>query len=194
MPRLVSPTALHALRASSTITAGPAAASRGVAAFSCFLSTAAGASALPRNSVSKVSASRSTKLALARRFAPFALSANASFFSTSAVTMAGGLGAGEDNVRPPPDQVLQDIADYVHNYDINSDVAYKTARLCLLDTLGCGIEALRYPQAKAITGPVVPGTVVPNGARVIGTDHVLDPIRAAFNNGALVRWLDFNDT
>lgn len=120
--------------------------------------------------------------------------AAAAAFSSSARAMGAGLGAGEDNVRPPPDQVLQDIADYVHSYDISSDVAYRTARLDLLDTLGCGIEALRFPQAKAITGPVVPGTVVPNGARVIGTEHVLDPIRAAFENGALVRWLDFNDT
>ncbi|CAD6888815.1 unnamed protein product [Tilletia laevis] len=116
--------------------------------------------------------------------------------STSAVSMGGhgGEGVGEDNARPPYDQVVQDIADYVHNYEITSEVAYNTARLCLLDSLGCAVEALHFPQAVSVLGPVVPGTTVPNGARVIGTNHVLDPIRAAFNNGALIRWLDFNDT
>ncbi|CAD6906635.1 unnamed protein product [Tilletia controversa] len=116
--------------------------------------------------------------------------------STSAVAMGGhgGEGVGEDNARPPYDQVVQDIADYVHNYEITSEVAYNTARLCLLDSLGCAVEALHFPQAVSVLGPVVPGTTVPNGARVIGTNHVLDPIRAAFNNGALIRWLDFNDT
>ncbi|PWN52714.1 2-methylcitrate dehydratase [Violaceomyces palustris] len=117
-------------------------------------------------------------------------------FSTSARTMGAhaGIGKGEDNVRPPPDQVIQDIADYVHNYEITSETAYNTARLCLLDSLGCAMEALRFPAAAAVCGPVVEGTVVPNGARVIGTNYELDPIRAAFNNGALIRWLDFNDT
>lgn len=105
-----------------------------------------------------------------------------------------GVGLGEDNVRPPYDQVLQDIADYVHNYEIKSDEAWNTARLCLLDSLGCHMEALRYPGARGVCGPVVEGTVVPNGAKVPGTPYQLDPIRAAFNNGALIRWLDFNDT
>lgn len=108
--------------------------------------------------------------------------------------MAGGVGLGEDNVRPPPDEVVQKIADYVHNTEITSKVAYDTARLDLLDTLGCGMEALRFPQARSVLGPVVPGTEVPNGAKVPGTPYVLDPIRAAYNIGALVRWLDFNDT
>lgn len=110
------------------------------------------------------------------------------------MAVAAGVGKGEDNVRPPPDQVIQDMADYVHNYEITSDTAYNTARLCLLDSLGCAMEALRFPAARAVCGPVVEGTVVPNGAHVVGTDYVLDPIRAAFNNGALIRWLDFNDT
>lgn len=105
-----------------------------------------------------------------------------------------GGSSGESNERPPYDQVLQDIADYVHNYDITSDTAYNTARLCLMDSIGCGMEALRFPSARAILGPVVPGTTVPNGAKVFGTPYQLDPIRAAFNNGALIRWLDFNDT
>jgi len=106
----------------------------------------------------------------------------------------GGEGIGESNERPPYDQVVQDIADYVHDYEITSDVAYNTARLCLLDSLGCAVEALRFPNAVSVLGPVVEGTVVPNGSRVIGTNFELDPIRAAFNNGALIRWLDFNDT
>ncbi len=98
------------------------------------------------------------------------------------------------NVRPEPDQVLVDIVDYVLNYEIKSDVAYETARNCLIDTLGCGLEALEYPACKKLMGPVVPGTIVPNGAKVPGTQFQLDPIQAAFNIGTMIRWLDFNDT
>ncbi|WP_443748104.1 bifunctional 2-methylcitrate dehydratase/aconitate hydratase [Asticcacaulis solisilvae] len=98
------------------------------------------------------------------------------------------------NVRPEPDSVLVDIADYVLNYKIASDLAYQTARNCLIDTLGCGLEALDYPACTKLLGPIVPGTVVPNGAKVPGTQFQLDPIQAAFNIGAMIRWLDFNDT
>ena len=98
------------------------------------------------------------------------------------------------NVRPDPDQVLVDIADYVLNYKIESSEAYDTARNCLMDTLGCGLEALSYPACTKLMGPIVPGTVVPNGAKVPGTQFQLDPIQAAFNIGAMIRWLDFNDT
>jgi 2-methylcitrate dehydratase len=98
------------------------------------------------------------------------------------------------NVRPDPDKVLADIAEYVVNYKIASDEAYETARYCLIDTLGCGIEALGYPACTKLLGPVVPGTVVPDGAKVPGTQFQLDPVQAAFNIGAMVRWLDFNDT
>jgi 2-methylcitrate dehydratase len=98
------------------------------------------------------------------------------------------------NERPAPDQVMVDIADYVLNYKVDSELAYKTARACLIDTLGCGLEALEYPACTKLLGPIVPGTVVPNGARVLGTDYVLDPVQAAFNIGAIIRWLDFNDT
>ena len=98
------------------------------------------------------------------------------------------------NVRPKPDQVLVDMADYVSKYTIKSAEAYDTARLCLMDTLGCGFEALGYPACTKLLGPVVPGTVVPNGAKVPGTSFQLDPIQAAFNIGAMIRWLDFNDT
>jgi len=98
------------------------------------------------------------------------------------------------NVRPKPDKVLVDIADYVSKARISSKEAYETARYCLMDTLGCGLEALEYPACTKLMGPVVPGTVVPNGAKVPGTQFQLDPIQAAFNIGAMIRWLDFNDT
>jgi 2-methylcitrate dehydratase len=98
------------------------------------------------------------------------------------------------NVRPKPDQVLVDIVDYVAKYKIKSSLAFDTARNCLIDTLGCGLEALEYPACTKLLGPVVPGTVVPNGAKVPGTQHQLDPIQAAFNIGTMIRWLDFNDT
>lgn len=71
--------------------------------------------------------------------------------------------AGESTLRPEPDQVLQDIADYVHGYNVKSDLAFETARLCLIDTIGCGLEALRFPECTKLLGPVVEGTVVPNG-------------------------------
>ncbi len=92
------------------------------------------------------------------------------------------------------DQVIQDIVSYVTAYEIKSDVAYQTAHYCLLDTLGCGLEALDYPACTKLMGPVVPGTTVPNGAKVPGTQFQLDPVQAAFNIGAMIRWLDFNDT
>jgi len=98
------------------------------------------------------------------------------------------------NQRPAPDKVLTDIADYALNYEINSELAFSTARACLIDTLGCGLEALEYPACTRLLGPVVPGTIVPHGARVPGTHYQLDPIHAAFNIGAMIRWLDFNDT
>ena len=98
------------------------------------------------------------------------------------------------NVRPAPDQVLVDIANYVADFEIKSDEAFDTARNCLIDTLGCGFEALDYPACVKLLGPVVAGTVVPNGAKVPGTKFQLDPILAAFNIGTMIRWLDFNDT
>jgi 2-methylcitrate dehydratase len=98
------------------------------------------------------------------------------------------------NVRPKPDKVLVDIADYVGKHRIESAEAYNTARLCLMDTLGCGLEALEYPACTKLLGPLVPGTVATNGARVPGTRFELDPVQAAFNIGAMIRWLDFNDT
>ena len=98
------------------------------------------------------------------------------------------------NVRPDPDTVLVDIVDYVLHYKLESDPALETARNCLIDTLGCGLEALSYPACTKLMGPIVPGTIVPNGAKVPGTSFQLDPVQAAFNIGAMIRWLDFNDT
>ena len=96
--------------------------------------------------------------------------------------------------RPDPDQVLVDIADYVCNYTIRSDLAYETAHYCLMDTLACGFQALDYPACTKLLGPVVPGATLPGGARVPGTAYELDPVLGAFNIGAMIRWLDFNDT
>jgi 2-methylcitrate dehydratase len=101
--------------------------------------------------------------------------------------------APHENARPPPDQVLCDIADYVAR-PIDSELAYETARHCLMDALGCGLEALEYPACTKLLGPIVPGTVVPNGAKVPGTQFQLDPVQAAFDIGAMIRWLDYNDT
>ncbi|EOE0525049.1 bifunctional 2-methylcitrate dehydratase/aconitate hydratase [Providencia stuartii] len=92
------------------------------------------------------------------------------------------------------DKVISDIVDYVTEYPIVSDLAYDTAYYCFLDTLGCGMESLEYPACKKLLGPIVPGTVVPNGAKVPGTQFQLDPVQAAFNIGTMIRWLDFNDT
>jgi 2-methylcitrate dehydratase len=101
--------------------------------------------------------------------------------------------AGTSNIRPQPDRVLTDIADYVLGYEITSALAYETARHCLIDALGCALAALRYPACRKLLGPIVPGTVVANGARVPGTQFELDPVQAAFNIGTMIRWLDFND-
>jgi len=97
------------------------------------------------------------------------------------------------NERPAPDKVITDIADYALSYEIDSELAYSTAQYCLMDTLGCGLEALEYPACTKLLGPIVPGTVVPHGAKVPGTSYQLDPVQAAFNIGAMIRWLDFND-
>ncbi|WP_213301446.1 bifunctional 2-methylcitrate dehydratase/aconitate hydratase [Paraburkholderia sacchari] len=104
------------------------------------------------------------------------------------------MSAPVSNVRPQPDRVLVDIVDYVLDFEIDSALALSTARYCLLDTLGCGLEALSYPACTKLLGPIVPGTIVPHGAKVPGTSFQLDPVQAAFNIGAMIRWLDFNDT
>ncbi len=96
--------------------------------------------------------------------------------------------------RPDPDPVLVAIAEYAHSYAIRSAQAHDTARFCLMDTLACGFQALKYPACTRLLGPVVPGAVMPGGARVPGTSFELDPVQAAFNIGTMIRWLDFNDT
>src|SRR5690606_32616992 len=98
------------------------------------------------------------------------------------------------NNRPETDNVITNIVDYVLDYRISSELAFETAHYCLLDTLGCGFEALTYPACTKLLGPVVRGTIVPHGAKVPGTSYQLDPIHAAFNIGTMIRWLDFNDT
>ena len=98
------------------------------------------------------------------------------------------------NIRPEPDRILVDIAEYVANHPIESNLAYETARHCLMDTLGCGLLALSYPECTKHLGPIVPGTTVPSGSRVPGTQYELDPVQAAFNIGCMIRWLDYNDT
>jgi 2-methylcitrate dehydratase len=92
------------------------------------------------------------------------------------------------------DSLLTDIADYVHHFEIESEIAADTARYCLMDSLGCGFLALGHPQCRKLLGPVVPGASMPGGCRVPGTNLELDPVKAAFDIGALIRWLDFNDT
>jgi 2-methylcitrate dehydratase len=98
------------------------------------------------------------------------------------------------NERPEFDKVITDIVDYALGYEVKGELAYETASYCLIDTLGCGLEALEYPACTKLLGPIVPGTVVPHGARVPGTSYQLDPVQAAFNIGAIIRWLDYNDT
>ncbi len=100
----------------------------------------------------------------------------------------------EFNARPAPDKELVDIARYVTDYQISSAEAYDTARNCLMDTLGCGLLALRFPECTKLLGPLVEGTVVPHGARVPGTQFRLDPVKAAWDIGCVIRWLDYNDT
>ncbi|SDK21165.1 2-methylcitrate dehydratase [Microbulbifer yueqingensis] len=105
--------------------------------------------------------------------------------------MAGNV---EQNIRPDYDRVIQDIADYVLDYEIESEEAWDTARYCLMDSIGCGLLALGFPECTKLLGPVVDGTQVPHGARVPGTRLSLDPVKAAWDIGCIVRWLDYNDT
>ena len=98
------------------------------------------------------------------------------------------------NSRPDPDELIIQIADYVMDYEIQSDEAYETAKSCLIDTLGCGLLALSFPACTKLLGPVIKGTEVPYGVRVPGTSNLLDPVKGAFDIGCIIRWLDFNDT
>ena len=102
--------------------------------------------------------------------------------------------SGSQKTNQPFDQEIIDITDYVLNFKVDSKLAYETAWYCFLDTIGCGLEALEYPACRKLLGPIVPGGELPGGARVPGTNYELDPVQAAFNIGAAIRWLDFNDT
>jgi 2-methylcitrate dehydratase len=104
------------------------------------------------------------------------------------------MSADISNIRPEPDQILVELADYAATYLPDSREALDTARYNLIDTLGCGLLALRYPECSKHLGPIVPGATLIHGARVPGTAWQLDPVHAAFNIGAMIRWLDFNDT
>ena len=95
--------------------------------------------------------------------------------------------------RPTPDRAITDIADYVVDYEIRNPNAYRIARYCVMDALGCAVAALAFPDCTKLLGPVVPGADLPGGARVPGTALELDPVSAAFNIAAMIRWLDFND-
>jgi len=98
------------------------------------------------------------------------------------------------NIRPGYDSIISKITDYVSNFQIESDLALDTARNCLIDTIGCGLLALKFPACTKMLGPVVEGTSVPYGVRVPGTNFKLDPIKGAFDIGCIIRWLDYNDT
>src|SRR5260221_1595684 len=96
--------------------------------------------------------------------------------------------------RPDPDELLVAIASYAHAARIDSPIAYETARYCLMDSLACAVQALAFPACTRLLGPLVPGATLAGGARVPGLAWELEPVQAAFNIGAMVRWLDFNDT
>src|SRR5690349_18596659 len=97
------------------------------------------------------------------------------------------------NLRPPPDDIIVEIARYAAEYVPESDAALDTARYCFMDALGCALLALRFPECAKHLGPIVPGAVLGDGARVPGTQWQLDPVHAAFNIGTMIRWLDYND-
>ncbi|PNY25522.1 2-methylcitrate dehydratase [Tolypocladium capitatum] len=133
---------------------------------------------------------RSASFGGARRSTTPLCPASSSFSTSAARQSAGSAMASQPREYDPE---IRDIADYVANKPIDSELAFDTARWILLDTLGCGLEGLRFRECAKLLGPVVPGTVVPNGTRVPGTPFVLDPVNGAFNIGAMIRWLDFND-
>ncbi|KAL2076019.1 hypothetical protein VTL71DRAFT_962 [Oculimacula yallundae] len=132
---------------------------------------------------------------------PLFTAARASFPTSSrtpSFRQFSAMAARQSGAPPPPqareyDPEIKDIASYVHNTAINSDLAFDTARFVFLDTLGCGLEGLRFKECTKLLGPIVEGTVVPNGSKVPGTPFQLDPVNGAFNIGAMIRWLDYND-
>ncbi|KAJ5919084.1 2-methylcitrate dehydratase [Penicillium verhagenii] len=121
---------------------------------------------------------------------PRAVRTTAPKFSTMAARQSAAPVASTDKSYDPE---IQDMAKYIHEYNVDSELAFDTARLVFLDTLGCGLEALKFKECTKLLGPTVEGTVVPNGTRVPGTPYQLDPINGAFNIGSMIRWLDYND-
>ncbi|KAE8164205.1 MmgE/PrpD family-domain-containing protein [Aspergillus tamarii] len=142
------------------------------------------------SSVSRISSATSSLSSLNTFRAVNSAVPRVSRFSTMAPLQSG---SQDGALQKPYDPEIQDMANYIHNYEVNSDLAYDTARLVFLDTLGCGLEALKFKECTKLLGPVVDGTVVPNGTRVPGTPYQLDPVNGAFNIGAMIRWLDYND-
>merc|ERR1712000_347510 len=134
---------------------------------------------------------------------PLAFTSRANFTASPRTTPSSHrqfsvMAARQSGAPPPPqareyDPEIKDIASYVHNTPIDSDLAFDTARFVFLDTLGCGLEGLRFKECTKLLGPIVEGTVVPNGTKVPGTPFQLDPVSGAFNIGAMIRWLDYND-
>ncbi|KAE8347922.1 hypothetical protein BDV24DRAFT_121580 [Aspergillus arachidicola] len=143
-----------------------------------------------RISVSRISSATSSFSSLNALRAVNSTAPRVSRFSTMTPLQSG---SQDGALQKPYDPEIQDMANYIHNYEVNSDLAYDTARLVFLDTLGCGLEALKFKECTKLLGPVVEGTVVPNGTRVPGTPYQLDPVNGAFNIGAMIRWLDYND-
>ncbi|KAK6066496.1 2-methylcitrate dehydratase [Seiridium cupressi] len=133
----------------------------------------------------------SAKLGAAPRTSSVAAASRANSFSTIAPRQSAAPAMPTEGREYDPE--IKDIASYVHNTPIDSDLAFDTARWVFIDTLGCGLEGLRFKECTKLLGPIVPGTVVPNGPKVPGTDFQLDPVNAAFNIGAMIRWLDYND-
>ncbi|KAG6236109.1 ATP-binding cassette transporter CGR1 [Claviceps purpurea] len=150
-------------------------------------------SCLPTCAVGR-SASVGARVFAAASAAPSSTTSTSSH-NSSFSTSAASLSAAPTMASQPReyDTEITDIADYVANKPIDSELAFDTARWILLDTLGCGLEGLRFKECTKLLGPIVPGTVVPNGTKVPGTPFVLDPVNGAFNIGAMIRWLDFND-
>ncbi|KAL4967412.1 putative 2-methylcitrate dehydratase [Aspergillus stella-maris] len=150
----------------------------------------------PRNlqsriaSLSRTSSLSSSGLSSYRAPSSPALPRVSRFSTMSSLQSAAPIPAGAQKGYDPE---IKDMADYIHNYKVDSDLAFDTARLVFLDTLGCGLEALKFKECSKLLGPIVDGTVVPNGTRVPGTPYQLDPVNGAFNIGAMIRWLDYND-
>ncbi|OJJ04782.1 hypothetical protein ASPVEDRAFT_137162 [Aspergillus versicolor CBS 583.65] len=150
----------------------------------------------PRNlqsriaSLSRTSSSPSSVLNSCRASSSPALPRVSRFSTMASLQSAAPIPPAAEKAYDPE---IKDMADYIHNYKVDSDLAFDTARLVFLDTLGCGLEALKFKECTKLLGPIVDGTVVPNGTRVPGTPYQLDPVNGAFNIGAMIRWLDYND-